>query len=537
MKMKNFNQTIQYLGMIGLIPLSSCFGKTEPNSEAQTAPNVIYVFPDQMRNSAMEFWSSERYAQHIRYKGDPVITPNLNKFANESVVFSSAFSNCPLSSPHRGSLLTGMYPNKSGVPLNINSSRPISSLGEDVTTISDLYSQNGYNCAYIGKYHLDYPTPNDPDHPGQYVENRDPVWDTYTPPEKRHGFDFWYSYGTFDVHKKPHYWDNEGKRHEIREWSPKHEADIAISYLKNNNGERDSNKPFFMMVGMNPPHHPYSSLEDCMEEDYNLYKNKTPGELLIRDNADTTMAKAASASYYFAQVTGVDREFGRILQTLDSLGLAENTLVVFASDHGETMCSHSLNDPKNSPYAESTDIPFLIRYPDKLKPKVDELLLSTPDIMPTLLGLCGLSEAIPQEVQGRNFADYLLTGKSEISLPQSALYIRNMDGEKDENGKVITYFPETRGVKTERFTLALTINKETKELKKTYFFDNRTDPYQLNNLPPDSYPAEMKMLLTELGQKLKNIDDPWYQEQILSDMIPYGKEENKKTKNHPEAIL
>lgn len=537
MKMKNFNQTIQYLGMIGLIPLSSCFGKTEPNSEAQTAPNVIYVFPDQMRNSAMEFWSSERYAQHIRYKGDPVITPNLNKFANESVVFSSAFSNCPLSSPHRGSLLTGMYPNKSGVPLNINSSRPISSLGEDVTTISDLYSQNGYNCAYIGKYHLDYPTPNDPDHPGQYVENRDPVWDTYTPPEKRHGFDFWYSYGTFDVHKKPHYWDNEGKRHEIREWSPKHEADIAISYLKNNNGERDSNKPFFMMVSMNPPHHPYSSLDDCMEEDYNLYKNKTPGELLIRDNADTTMAKAASASYYFAQVTGVDREFGRILQTLDSLGLAENTLVVFASDHGETMCSHSLNDPKNSPYAESTDIPFLIRYPGKLNPKVDELLLSTPDIMPTLLGLCGLSEAIPQEVQGRNFADYLLTGKSEISLPQSALYIRNMDGEKDENGKVITYFPETRGVKTERFTLALTINKETKELKKTYFFDNRTDPYQLNNLPPDSYPAEMKMLLTELGQKLKNIDDPWYQEQILSDMIPYGKEENKKTKNHPEAIL
>ncbi|MFA7155813.1 MAG: sulfatase-like hydrolase/transferase, partial [Proteiniphilum sp.] len=397
--------------------------------------------------------------------------------------------------------------------------------------------QNGYNCTYIGKYHLDYPTPNDPDHPGQYVENRDPVWDTYTPPEKRHGFDFWYSYGTFDVHKKPHYWDNEGKRHEIREWSPKHEADIAISYLKNNNGERDSNKPFFMMVSMNPPHHPYSSLDDCMEEDYNLYKNKTPGELLIRDNADTTMAKAASASYYFAQVTGVDREFGRILQTLDSLGLAENTLVVFASDHGETMCSHSLNDPKNSPYAESTDIPFLIRYPGKLKPKVDELLLSTPDIMPTLLGLCGLSEAIPQEVQGRNFADYLLTGKSEISLPQSALYIRNMDGEKDENGKVITYFPETRGVKTERFTLALTINKETKELKKTYFFDNRTDPYQLNNLPPDSYPAEMKMLLTELGQKLKNIDDPWYQEQILSDMIPYGKEENKKTKNHPEAIL
>jgi len=259
-----------------------------------------------------------------------------------------------------------------------------------------------------------------------------------------------------------------------------------------------------------------------MEEDYNLYKNKTPGELLIRDNADTTMAKAASAPYYFAQVTGVDREFGRLLKALDSLGLADNTIVVFASDHGETLCSQGIDDPKNSPYAESTDIPFLVRYPDRLKPKVVDLILSTPDIMPTLLGLSGLEDQIPGEVQGSNFADYLLTGKSEVSLPQSALYIRNMDGEKDEDGKVITYFPETRGVKTERFTLALTINKETKELKKTYFFDNRTDPYQLNNLPPDSYPAEMKMLLTELGQKLKNIDDPWFNEKILADMIPYN---------------
>lgn len=507
--------------MIGFIPLSSCIGKAESVDQVNSAPNVIYVFPDQMRNSAMEFWSSDRYAQHIRYKGDPVITPNLNRFADESIVFSSAFSNCPLSSPHRGSLLTGMYPNKSGVPLNINSSRPISSLREDVTTISDLYSQNGYNCAYIGKYHLDYPTPNDPDRPGQYVENRDPVWDTYTPSEKRHGFDFWYSYGTFDVHKEPHYWDSKGKRHEIREWSPKHEVDIAISYLKNSAGQRDNSKPFFMMVSMNPPHHPYSSLDDCMEDDYALYKEKQTGELLIRENADTTMAKAASAPYYFAQVTGVDREFGRILQALDSLGLADNTIVVFASDHGETMCSHSLSDPKNSPYTESTNIPFLIRYPGKLKPKVEDLILSTPDIMPTLLGLSGLSEIIPQEVQGSNFADYLLTGQTTTALPESALYIRNMDGEKNENGKVVTYFPESRGVKTAGYTLSLSIDWNRRELSRVLFFHDEVDPYQLHNLSMDDYPEQKAYLLKELAQLLKNTDDPWYHEQLLSGLIPY----------------
>ena len=128
--MLHFRKTVSYLGMIGLIPLASCGGKGEAPHNEQKAPNVIYVFPDQMRNSAMEFWSSEKYASHIPYKGDPVITPNLNKFADEAVVFSSAYSNSPLSSPHRGSLLTGMYPNRSGVPLNINSTRPFNSLRE-----------------------------------------------------------------------------------------------------------------------------------------------------------------------------------------------------------------------------------------------------------------------------------------------------------------------------------------------------------------------------------------------------------------------
>src|SRR5690554_1861133 len=519
--MIQINKVLPYLGIIGLLPLPACVQGEKATGQEPTSPNVIYVFPDQMRNSAMGFWSNEPYASHINYKGDPVITPNLDKFADEAVVFSSAYSNTPISSPHRGSLLTGMYPNKSGVPLNVNSSRPFNSLPDDHVTISDVFSRNGYNCAYIGKYHLDLPTPNDPDNPGHYVEGRDPVWDAYTPPEKRHGFDFWYSYGTFDVHKKPHYWDTEGKRHEIREWSPKHEVDIAIEYLVNQKGQRDDSKPFFMMMSMNPPHHPYSSLDDCMEEDYNLYKDKTLGELLVRDNADTTMQKAASAPYYFAQVTGVDREFGRLLAALDSLGLTDNTIVVFASDHGETMTSHGVSDAKNSPYTEATSTPFLVRYPGKLEPRVTPLLLSSPDIMPTLIGLSGLGNMIPEEVQGENFADYLLTGNPSSPLPQSVLYLRNLDGDRDENGKVVSYFPETRGVKTANYTLALSIDQESKSLQQTYLFHDAEDPYQLNNLSLSDYPEEVAYLLEELAQLLEKVEDPWYKEKILSDLVPY----------------
>lgn len=486
-------------------------------------PNVIYVFPDQYRNAALGFWAQDGFRQVVNFRPDPVHTPRLNAFARESLVLTSAQSNCPLSSPHRGSLLTGMYPNKSGVPLNCNSTRPISSLRTDVVGLGDLFSRAGYECAYIGKLHTDFPTPNDPEHPGQYVETQRPVWDAYTPLERRHGFNYWYSYGTFDEHKRPHYWDTQGKKHEIRKWSPEHEADQVIGYLKNKAGQRDGGKPFFLMLSMNPPHSPYRSLDDCMEQDYALYRDRTPEQLLIRPNADLTRAKVRSAAYYFASVTGVDREFGRILDELHRQGLDKNTIVVFTSDHGETMCSQGTDDPKNSPYTESMNVPFLIRYPQKIRPRVDNLLLSSPDIMPTLAGLCGLQKEIPSTVQGVNYAPLFL-GKETVKRPYGALYLQNVDGEKDINGLVTSYFPMTRGIKTERYTLALTIDKKSRTLTKTLLFDDQKDPYQLKNLSPEEHPDVMRELLKAMAQELKRIEDPWYKEGILSNLIPYENE-------------
>lgn len=506
------------LGGLGLFALQGC---KAPQPQEAKLPNVIYVFPDQFRNQAMEFWGQEGFREHVNFRNDPVKTPRLNEFAKQSVVLSAAQSNCPLSSPHRGSLLTGMYPNKSGVALNCNSTRPISSLREDVECVSDVFSKAGYDCAYFGKLHVDFPTPNDPEHPGEYVETQRPVWDAYTPKERRHGFNYWYSYGTFDEHKNPHYWDTEGKRHEPKEWSPLHEAKKVISYLKNEGNVRDTSKPFFIMVGMNPPHSPYRSLDDCMEEDYNLYKDQSLDSLLVRPNADAKMAKAQSTPYYFASVTGVDRAFGQILDALKELGMDENTIVVFSSDHGETMCSQRTNDPKNSPFSESMSVPFLVRYPGKIEPRVDDLMLSSPDIMPTLLGLAGLSESIPATVQGRNFAPLFYDADAQVVRPTGALYIQNMDGEKNADGLVQTYFPASRGFKSAKYTLALYIDRKEHKLVKSLLFDDEKDPYQLNNLSLKEHPEVVKELCAEMAKVLKDIDDPWYKERILSDMIPY----------------
>lgn len=485
---------------------------------AQKQPNVVYVFPDQFRNQALEFWNETGFKEKVNFTPDPVHTPHLNRFAKESFVLTSAVSNCPLSSPHRGMLLTGMYPDGSGVPLNCNNNRPISSLNIGAVTISDVFSKSGYDCAYIGKYHVDFPTPNDPQNQGHYVEDANPVWDAYTPPEHRHGFNYWYSYGTFDVHKHPHYWDTEGNRQDIEVWSPTHEADKAIAYLKNEWNERDGEKPFFLMVSMNPPHSPYHSLEDCMEEDYNLYKDVPIRELLIRPNANLEMEKAADSRFYFSSITGIDREFGRIMAALKELGLDENTIVIFTSDHGETMCSQGVDDPKNTPYTESLNVPFMVRYPDKIKPYTTPLLLSTPDIMPTVLGLCGLHKDIPQSVQGRDLSPvfYRKTNK----YPKAALYIQNMDGEKSPEGIVLSYFPSSRGIKTDRYTLAIYIDKE-KNMKKTLWFDDVADPYQMNNLDINPHSGAFKQLCKQLAALLKETNDPWYRERILPEMVPY----------------
>lgn len=480
-------------------------------------PNIIYIFPDQFRNQAMGFWNEPEYAEHIGWKADPVSTPRLDGFADESIVFSRAVSNCPLSSPYRGIFLSGMYPEQNGVTLNCMAERPESSLREDAVCISDVLNANGYSCGYIGKLHADYPTPNDPANPGHYVSDRNPEWDAYTPAERRHGYAYWYSYGTFDEHKNPHYWDTEGVRHDPKVWSVGHETDKAIEFLRNKNGERKKNAPFFLTIAYNPPHSPYESLDDCMEEDYALYQDMSYSELYVRANADTTLTKADAARYYFANVTGVDREFGRLLDELKALGLDKNTIVVFTSDHGETMCSQGTYDPKNSIYTESFNVPFMIRYPEKIRPRVDSTLFSTIDIMPTLLAMTGLKAETPATAQGRDLSPAILENGAECNIPDAALYIRNVNGPKGDDGKVKGFFPIARGIKTDRYTFEVAIKKDG-SLSQVLLFDDMNDPYQLAPIDYKAVPETFSSLLDKLKEKLEEADDIWHREKRLENL-------------------
>lgn len=130
------------------------------------SPNLLYVFPEQFRQMALGLWQNEVYRPHLQGHPDPVSTPNIDRFAQQATLLPQAVSNCPVCSPHRGILLTGQYPNKSGVPLNYHSERLCSSLTEDARCLTDVLAEQGYSVGYIGKWHLDLPTPNAPNHPG-----------------------------------------------------------------------------------------------------------------------------------------------------------------------------------------------------------------------------------------------------------------------------------------------------------------------------------------------------------------------------------
>ena len=499
---------------LGLLPLSALAASSCGGNQS-ARPNIIYVFPDQFRNQALAFWNEDEYNPYVRWTADPVETPNLDGFASEGVVLSRAMSNCPLSSPYRGIFLTGMYPERSGVTLNCMSDRPESSLRQDAVCISDVLKAEGYSCGYVGKLHADCPTRNDPANPGHYVSDAVPEWDAYTPPERRHGFDWWYSYGTFDEHKNPHYWDTDGVRHDPHEFSVKHETDKALEFLRNRSGERRPDAPFFLVVAYNPPHSPYSGPEDCLEEDYALYKDKSYRQLYVRPNADTLLSKAPSVRYYFSNVTAVDREFGRILKELKALGLEKNTIVVFTSDHGETMCSHSTPDPKNSIYTESFNVPMIIRYPEKIRHRVDTTLFASVDIMPTLLSMAGLRESVPGSAEGRDLSPLLMETGEECSAPTSVLYLRNVNGETGPDGKVRGFFPVARGIRTPSHTMEIAINRD-RSLKSVTIFDDRLDPYQMHPLDYRESPELFASLLKGLKAKLEESDDIWYREDIIS---------------------
>ena len=456
---------------------------TPPSEEPR--PNLVFVFPDQMRGSAMGFLGEE-----------PVCTPRLDAFASESLVLTEAASNFCVCSPYRAMLMTGKWSQHNGVTSNCQSlSAPYGvQLRQSDRCWSDVLQDNGYQLGYIGKWHLE--APYEP-YVDSYNNTGEMKWNEWCPPERRHGFDFWHSYHTYDRHMNPHYWTTDMTRAErlnVDQWGPEHEVDVAIDFLD----QRDEEKPFGLVVSMNPPHTPYTHYPQ--EKYLDRLSGVSDEELFSRPNippADTQAGQyyRRDIRNYFAMISGVDEQFGRLLDALDERDLKDDTIVVFTSDHGDCLGIHYQRH-KNNHFEEAIRVPFLIRWPGSIPTRRDDLLLSTPDIYPTLLDLLGLADQVPSEVDGQSHAEVFRGG--EGVRPAAQPYMR-----------MIAATPETgvRGVRTDRYTLKMDNSPGAETPVELH--DRKSDPYQLENLA-DARPDLVEQLTSVyIKPWLDRLDDRW----------------------------
>jgi len=425
-----------------------------PGTKPRKRPNLVYVFADQWR------------AQATGYAGDPnAHTPQLDALARTSLNFTHAVSGCPVCSPYRASLMTGQYWLTHGVFLNDVH------LNDSAVSIAEAFTAAGYDTGYIGKWHLD-------------GHGRS----AFIPRERRQGFQFWKALEcTHDYNHSAYYADED----RILFWEGYDaiaQTRAAQQYVR----EHAGGKPFVLFLSWGPPHAPY---ETAPEEFRRLYN---PAKIVLRPNvpeAHVETARRELAGYY-AHIAALDACLGELLETIASCGIAEDTVFVFTSDHGDML--HSQGEiKKQRPYDESIRVPFLLRYPRGLGLAGRELdtLLNTPDIMPTLLGLCGVP--IPETVEGRDFSGALLRGETPevdaalIMCPAPfGQWTREMGGR------------EYRGIRTKRHTYVRALDGPW------LLYDNEIDPYQGKNgcnLP--EHAAIQAKLEALLAKKLEETRD------------------------------
>ncbi len=448
-------------------------------------PNVVFVFADQLRSHELSC-----------YGGQNIQTPNMDRLAGEGLRLNNAISTCPICSPFRGMLMTGSYPMRTGVTNNDHPMRA------DVPSIAEAFNAAGYQTAYIGKWHLD-------------GRGRS----TYIPEERRFGYQFWQALECTHRYFKSDYYDNNNSK--IKQW-PGYDADAqtqsAIKYIR----QRDKEKPFFIMLSWGPPHGPYIAPDEFMERvdpaSLSLRPNVSESEVaqelidhprfnipdilpkgykekMLKTMREDSLIRKDYAGY-LAATLAVDQYLGDLLDALKAEGLDENTIVVFTADHGDQMASHRFFD-KNMPYEESLSVPFLLRYPPKIKSGIStDVMLEPVDIMPTLLSLAGVKSP---KVDGADKSAMLL-GKTKDTT--DAVLLMGMT--HFNNTSLVNGLDTWRGVRTKRYTYA-----RYEDGTPWLLFDNVADPYQMDNLvdDPDFIRLVVKLNST-VDQLLQKAGDP-----------------------------
>ena len=419
-------------------------------------PNILYVLSDSHRASALGC-----------YGNADVATPHLDAFAAEGLRLDCANANTPLCRPYRASLMTGCHASTHGMVTNVSSRNfAVDDVGQwrpgKLATLGQTLRDAGWDCGYVGKWHLGH-------------VNR-------APGDLRLGFDDHWAAGTYPSHT---YWKwtyCTGKDQFVEgggRFRPAMEVDLVLDWLRERRGAR----PFFCVLSWGPPHDPLEPPDEY----------KTYADVALPPNVPKGAAAHARSvlPLYYALVTALDHEFGRLLSGLGQLGLADDTLVVYTSDHGNMLGSKGL-EGKEMPYRESTQVPLLARWPGALPAgAVSAVPFGAPDVFPTLCGLAGVR--VPSSVQGR---DLSAAWRGEPGAPiQDDVFLQAIE-------TPLVPFPGWRGLRTGRHLYA------AQETGPWLLFDLQADPWQRNNLVDDE-PALAQEFHQRTLAAMARLGDRW----------------------------
>ncbi|MDP6633485.1 MAG: sulfatase [Phycisphaerae bacterium] len=468
----------EFLRNVGLGTAAAAIGCSnsgiDPNGAASSPkrPNVVFILTDDQR------WDTMSCAGHPFLK-----TPGLDRIAAEGALFENMFVTTSLCSPSRASFLSGLYAHTHGVVNNFTD------YPSEMTSFPMRLRQEGYETAYIGKWHM-----------GEKDDSARP------------GFDYWVS------HKgQGKYFDNtfniNGQRQVKKGYYTTRVTDMAVDWIK-----AGRTKPFVMVLGHKAAHTPftpepkYAEIFDDIDVKYPMSAFALAGKpKWVSQRIDTwhgiygpiygfrkkfpdTRPESVKEFAHFvrsytATIKSIDDSVARVYEALKEIGQLDNTVLIFAGDNGMFLGEHGMTD-KRTMHEESIRVPMLVRYPKMIRPgtKVPQMVLNI-DLAPSVLEIC---RAAPlKNIHGRSWAP--LFGDTSVRWRKSWYYEYNYE-------KQFPYTPNVRGVRTDRWKYVHYPHGDGKpDRHKAELYDLKTDSRELKNLIDDPAHAEtVKNLQKEL---------------------------------------
>lgn len=434
-----------------------------------TRPNILLIYADQMRYDCMTPAGNRT-----------VKTPHLQRLANEGLTFDNAYTSYPLCCPFRASMMTGKYPQSHGMTQNHFPLRA------DQEFLGEHMKKSGYQTFYVGKWHLEGgPKPG------------------FVPTERRFGFEKLTGFNRGHSYLDGIFFHDTDQPYRCRRYEPDYQTDHLIEYISEAQSESPG-QPFLGYISYGPPHHP-NDMPDHWRSMY--HPNEVPlpigtlgPEEQVRIQTDRVGSdcndnmKAALRSRvnhgskkqlepeseqeqrvfiaeYYAMISNIDSNVGRILNHLDQLGIADNTIVIFFSDHGDMLGEHGYYcGYKPQAYRSTMQVPLLIRYPDQIKggERREAFIDVGVDTPVTLLDIAGADPFT--EAHGQSYRS-VLKGKDALRDVIHYQTFRMDDGAWGE----FTPVPE-RGIRNKDWLYVRQPNR------RKFLFDQNADPHELTNL-------------------------------------------------------